>query len=76
MKGLLIKDMKLMLNQKKFFVTIGFIAVMMAGVVKDTSFIISYMTVLGAMFTISTISYDEFDNGNAFLFSTTLAHGR
>ena len=39
MKGLLIKDMKLMLNQKKFFVTIGFIAVMMAGVVKDTSFI-------------------------------------
>ena len=69
MKGLLIKDMKLMLNQKKFFVTIGFIAVMMAGVVKDTSFIISYMTVLGAMFTISTISYDEFDNGYAFLFT-------
>lgn len=76
MKGLLIKDMKLMLNQKKFFVTIGFIAVMMAGVVKDTSFIISYMTVLGAMLTISTISYDEFDNGNAFLFSLPVTRAR
>jgi hypothetical protein len=69
MKGLLIKDIKLMLNQKKFFITIGFIALMLVSVVKDTSFIISYITFIGALFTLSTINYDEYDNGNAFLFS-------
>lgn len=76
MKGLMIKDMKLMINQKKFFSTIGFIAVMLAVVARDASFIISYMTFIGAMFTISTISYDEFDNGNAFLFSLPVTRGR
>ncbi len=76
MKGLLIKDMKLMLNQKKFFTTIGFIALMLVSVAKDTTFIISYMTFIGALFTLSTINYDEFDNGNAFLFSLPVTRSR
>ncbi len=69
MKGLLQKDFRLMVKQSSFFSTIGFVAVIFASVVKDTSFIISYLTFIGFMFTLSTINYDEFDNGNAFLFS-------
>ena len=69
MKGLLQKDFRLMVKQSRFFGLFGFVAVIFASMVKDTSFIISYLTFIGFMFTLSTINYDEFDNGNAFLFS-------
>ena len=69
MKGLLIKDFKLLQGQKNFFITIIAIAGIMAIFMEDASFIIGYMTFVGSLFTLSTISYDEFDNGNAFLFS-------
>src|SRR5699024_5017344 len=32
-------------------------------------FVIGFLTMICSMFALSTISYDEFDNGNAFLFS-------
>ena len=69
MKGLLIKDFKLMMMQKNFFLSIIAIAVVLTVFVKNPSFIIGYLTFIGSVFTLSTISYDEFDNGNAFLFS-------
>lgn len=69
MKGLLIKDIKLMVKQQKFFSSVAFIAVLLAVVTDNPAFIISYMTFIGSIFTLSSISYDEFDNGNAFLFS-------
>lgn len=69
MKGLLIKDFKLMATQKRFFLSIALVTVLLTLMAQDTSFIISYMSFIGSQFTMSTISYDEFDNGNAFLFS-------
>ncbi|MDD2959630.1 MAG: ABC-2 transporter permease [Lachnospiraceae bacterium] len=69
MKGLLIKDFKLLKSQKNFFVIIALITAGMPIYMEDSSFIIGYMTFFGSLFTLSTISYDEFDNGNAFLFS-------
>lgn len=69
MKGLLIKDLNLMKAQKNFFIMIIGVSVTLAFVTKNPSFIIGYMTVFCSMFTLSTISYDDFDNGNAFLFS-------
>lgn len=69
MKGLLIKDFKLMKCQRNFLILIAVIAVGMAASTQDSSFIIGYMTFVGSLFTLSTISYDEFDNGNTFLFS-------
>ena len=68
MKGLLIKDFKLMKNQKNFLFLLILIAALFV-FVKDVSFIITYMTFIGTLFSISSVSYDEFDNGNAFLFS-------
>lgn len=69
MKGLLMKDFRLLKTQKNFFILIVAIAVVMAISTKDCSFIIGYLTFIGSLFTLSTISYDEFDNGNVFLFS-------
>ena len=69
MKGLLIKDLKLLKGQKNFFVVLIVIAIVLSVSMSSPSFVIGYMTFIGAVFTLSTISYDEFDNGNAFLFS-------
>lgn len=67
MKGLFVKDLRLMLIQKRFFLMI--IVFSLFFVISDygASFIISYMTFLGSLFSISSMSYDEFNNGLAFL---------
>ncbi len=67
MKGLLIKDFRFLLGQQKFFLTVAAIGILFMFLNADPSFAIGYMTVLCSFFTISTISYDEFDNGMAFL---------
>ena len=71
MKGLLIKDFKLLKVQKNFFLLILCIAIGMEIFTNSTSssFIIGFLSFVAALFTLSSISYDEFDNGNAFLFS-------
>lgn len=69
MKGLLIKDFKLMKTQKNYFLLILAITVGMSAFSEDVSFTMGFLTFVVSLFTISTISYDEFDNGNAFLFS-------
>lgn len=67
MKGLLIKDFKLIKGQQSFLLII--IAISILTTIGDTSFVTTYLSIMGSMFTLSTLSYDEFDNGNAFLFS-------
>ena len=71
MKGLLIKDFKLLKVQKNFFLLILCIAIGMEIFTNSTSssFIIGFLSFVATLFTLSSISYDEFDNGNAFLFS-------
>lgn len=69
MKGLLVKDFKLMKGQKNFFFIIIAISVGLAAFSDDSSFMIDFLPFVLSLFTLSTISYDEFDNGNAFLFT-------
>lgn len=77
MKGLLIKDFKLMLNQKNFFILIVLILGAIACFLDfDYYFLIGYFMFICSLFTISTISYDEFDNGNAFLFTLPFSRSR
>lgn len=68
MKGLIIKDFKLLMMQKSFFITLAIVAVFFS-ITTDSVFVIGFLTMICSMFVLSTISYDEFDNGNAFLFS-------
>lgn len=69
MKGLLIKDFRLMKVQKNFFFLIMAIGIGMALLSENTTYTIGFVSFISSMLSISTISYDELDNGNAFLFS-------
>ena len=69
MKGLLIKDFRLMRGQMTFFLAIIAISILTAVTSSNTLFAISFLGFVCPMFVLSSISYDEFDNGNAFLFS-------
>lgn len=69
MKGLLIKDLCIIKMQAKFLALILIIGVFMAFNLDNPSFVIGYMSYMGAILTMNTMSYDEFENGNAFLFS-------
>ena len=69
MKGLLIKDFRLMKVQRNFWILILAIGIAMALFGNSPSAAIGFPTLILALFSFSSISYDEFDNGNAFLFS-------
>lgn len=77
MIGLLIKDFNLMKTQKRFFIVVIAISIIMAlsknNTSFDSSFILGYITFVIPFFALSTISYDEFDNGNAFLFTLPIS---
>lgn len=73
MRGMLVKDFRLLSNQKQFFMTVLVIALMLAVTGLDTIFIISYCTMIGGFFSVSTISYDEFNHGYAFLFTMPIS---
>ena len=69
MKGLLIKDFKLMKMQKNFFLMMIAIVIAISFFQNEMSFPLGFLPFVISLFSLSTISYDEFDNGNAFLFS-------
>lgn len=69
MKGLLVKDFRLMKGQKNFFFVIVAVTVGMSVFFDASSFLLGFLPFVLSQFTLSTISYDEFDNGNAFLFT-------
>lgn len=69
MKGLFLKDLMLMKVQKRFFLLIFAAAIIIGFTMDNISFAIGYLCFLLPFYSLSTISYDEFDNGNAFLFT-------
>lgn len=73
MKGLLIKDFKILKAQRTFFIMILLVAVLMTLFSYDGGFMISFLSLILSIFVVSTISYDEFDNGHAFLFTLPIS---
>ena len=73
MSGLIEKDLRLTVARKQTLL-IFFVVALIMGMSVDGSFIIGYLTMLAIMVAIGTISYDEYDNGFAFLL--TLPFGR
>lgn len=69
MKGLLIKDWKLMKNQKNFFAVVLLLAFAFSAFYENPAFVFSYVPTMCCVFTISTVTYDSYDNGEAFLFT-------
>ena len=69
MKGLFVKDLKLMMLQKNFLLLILAIVIGMMIFTDDVVFPLGFLSFIVSLFTVSTISYDDFDNRNAFLFT-------
>ena len=77
MKGLFVKDLKLMMLQKNFLLLILAIVIGMMIFTDDVIFPLGFLsftsgdvvTTGGTGFGVMAISYDDFDNGNAFLFT-------
>lgn len=70
MRGLLVKDFRLMLQRKRFFLFLLIIALFMSfSMQENMSMIVGYLTLLSVLFCVSTMSYDEYDNCYAFLLS-------
>lgn len=76
MNGLMIKDWMLLKRQGRYFLIVLAFACMMAftGSESFSSFITSYLTFMITIFTFSSVSYDEYDNGMTYLM--TLPSGR
>ena len=68
MKGLFVKDIALMKNNKRLLGIIFFtiIFLMITGV--NSSFLMGYVPFICCTLTMGTISYDEYENGLPFLF--------
>ena len=68
MKGLLIKDFRLLKGQVYFLliVTVCVIVFMING---SEAFGVAYVCSMVALLSLTTVSYDEYENGSAFLFT-------
>ena len=71
MRGLLTKDIRFILGQKRYLLVMLFVVVIFA--LQGQQAGIGYMIILTGMLTIMTISYDEYNNGNAFLFTMPIS---
>jgi ABC-type transport system involved in multi-copper enzyme maturation permease subunit len=69
MKGLMIKDFKILKRQRKSLLIIFAVFIALANVKSNMVALISYLAFIGVFFAIGSVSYDEYDNGNPFLFS-------
>ena len=67
MKGLLIKDLKLLMGQRRFYTIVLGLGILFMITYENPSMGVGYITMLLTIFTLNTISYDEFDNGMSFI---------
>ena len=73
MRGLLIKDMRILMRQKMTFLIIVLLGIFMSMNGGDASFSLGYMMVVSAMSVVTTISYDYFENGMSFMFTLPIS---
>lgn len=74
MLGLMRKDLCLLLQRSRALVVMVGVGVII-GFSTDGGFLIGYLTMISAILTIGTISYDEFDNGYPFLLTLPVTRG-
>ena len=67
MKGLLIKDLKIVASQKKFFFIAILFSVIFAWTGEDVTFASTYLVLIISMLTLTTISHDDFNGGMLFI---------
>lgn len=73
MKGLLTKDFMLMKNQKAFLAAVAAVCILFLMKGSDPFFTFSYIAGMLSMLVISTLTYDEQDNGMSFLLTLPIS---
>lgn len=73
MNGLLLKDFLLMANQKSYFLFIITLGIIISFTLGSATFVVGYIILVFGLFALNTISYDEMDNGYAFLFTLPIS---
>lgn len=73
MKGLLIKDMRILLRQKMTLLIIVLLGVFMSMNGGNAGFSLGYMMVVSATLVVTTISYDYFERGMSFMFTLPIS---
>lgn len=73
MKGLLIKDFCLMKQRTRFFAVLLLVAVFLGITRYESPLVVGFLTLLIAMFSVSTVNYDEFDNCYCFLMTLPIS---
>ena len=73
MKGLLMKDFAFVKLQAKSMILIFVLVIFMLLQGSNFNFVIAYANVLFAMFVVTTINYDYFENGCAFLMTLPIS---
>jgi len=66
MRGLIEKDLRLTFSRKRTLL-VFFVVALIMGISTEGTFIVGYLTMFSIIVAIGTMSYDEFDNGFAFL---------
>ena len=69
MKGLLIKDLKIVAKQKKFLMVVLFATIFLALNAEEPGFSGMYVMLILSTLTLTTLSYDEMNGGMLFLLS-------
>lgn len=69
MKGLLIKDVKLMLGQLMFLIILPIVGALIVVPGGELGMGFSYITSVSGLLAVTTINYDSYDNGYSFLFT-------
>lgn len=67
MKAMMMKDINFLKNQKQFFGAIVIMLVLFSVVQDNPYFAISYVTLMFSILSLTTMSYDDYENGMCYL---------
>ena len=73
MAGLFEKDIRLILRNKQMVIVAAFMALMMS-FSGSIEMVLPYLTIFGTMFSVSTISFDEVDNGYSYIMTLPVTY--
>lgn len=73
MKAMMIKDLNFLKGQKQFFGALLIMVILFAVVQNNPSFSISYVTIMFSILSLTTMSYDDYENGMCYLLTLPIS---
>lgn len=69
MTGILMKDLMMLKCQKQFFFVMGVVGLMFLVIYDNPTLVFGYLTIMFSFIPLTTLAYDDADNGSAYLFT-------